>query len=269
MGEVDKVCLQMFRNFQVALNVTKQPPTPNLFHEPFFGERSLITEICSKMIFYCPISSVYFPPIALPRFDNFVSFLLYIIFAHLVLFPLFYASHNFVVSQSRASFLTWTVVEITTQCFKDSVSMVTNSISTEAINLLLSASCNIAFNLTFRTSLLKIRKDHIFERACFVLSRHEFLRFVVLVPSCLQSSRHRLTHRIGIELACVYVDNWPAQIHWFADKSFVNQSFACKDNGETTKHIFPNLFQQVFVAFSKTLKLWTCWFVQANVCQSR
>ena len=52
------VYLRMFRNFEVAMNVTKQPSTLNLLHESFFAERSLIGEICSKMIFYCCISSV-------------------------------------------------------------------------------------------------------------------------------------------------------------------------------------------------------------------
>ena len=220
------------------------------------------------MIFYWRISSVWFPLIALPYFNNLVSFLLDIFFAHLVLFPLFYPFHIFVVSQWRASLSTWTVVEITNHCFKDSATMVKNSINTKAINLLLSTSCNIAFNLTFRTSLSKRRNDHVFERTCFFLSRHEFLRFSVIVPSCIQFSRHWFTHRIGIEFCCLYADNWLAQIRWFADKSFVTHSFACKDNGGTTNHIFMILLQQVFVVFSKRVKLWICWFMQANVCQN-
>ena len=259
----------MFRNFEVALNVTKQPSTLNLLHEPFFAERSLLGEICSKMISYCRVGSVYFPPIALPHLNKFVSFLLDMFFAHLVLFPLFYPPHIFVVSQWRATFLTWTVVEITTHCFKDSVTRIRNPINTKAINLRLSTSCNIAFNPTLRTCLLKIRKDHIFEGACFVLSRHDFLRFRVIVASCIQSSRHWLTHRKGIELVCVYADNWLAQSRRLADKNFVNHSLACKDNGGTTNHIFTNFLQQVFVAFSKRVKLWICWFMRANVCQIR
>ena len=187
----------------------------------------------------------------------------------MVLFPLFYHSHDFVVSQWRASFLKWTIVQITTYCFKDIVTMVTNSINTKAINLLLSTSCNIAFNPILRTSLLKVRKEHIFEGACFVLLSHEFLRFRVIVPSCKQSSRHWLTHRIGIELACVYADNWLAQTRWIADKIFVKHSFTCEDNWGTTNHILTNLLQQVFVASRKRVKLWICWFMQANVCQIR
>ena len=206
---------------------------------------------------------------ALPHSNNVVSFLLDIFFAHLVLFSRSYHSHNFVVSQWRASFLTWTVGEITTHCFKDNVTMVTNSINTKAINLLLSTSCNIAFNPTFRTSFLKIRKDYIFEEACFVLLRHDFSRFRFIVLSCIQSSRHWLTHRIGIEFACVYADNWFAQIRWFGDEGFVNHSFACTDNGGTTNHIFTNLLQQVFIAFSKRVKLWICWFMPEIVCQIR
>ena len=268
-GKVGKVCFQMFRNFEVAMNVTKQSSTPNLLHESFFAERALIGEICSKMIFYSCISSVFFPPLALPHFNNFVYFLLDIFFAHLILFPLFYLSHNFVVSQGRAKLLAWTVVVITTHCFKDSVKMVTTSINTKAINLLLSTSRNIAFNFTIRTSMLNLRRNHIFKRACFVLSRRELLRFGVIVPSCIQSSRHWLTHRLGIELTCVYADIWFAHIRLFAEKSFVNHSFACKDNGRTTNHIFTNLLQQVLVVFSKRVKFWICWFLQANVCQIR
>ena len=206
-GKVGKVCLEMFRNFEVALNVTKNFSTPDILHELFFAERTFIGEICSKMSFYCRISSVKFPPVALPHFKLFSSVLLYIFFAHLVFFPLFYPSRNFVIIQCRASFLTWTVVEITTHCLKGSVTRVTNSINSKAINLLLSAGCNIAFNATFRMNLLKLGKDHFFERACFVLSGIEFLRFSVIVPSCIQSNGHWLTHRKGIELACVYADD--------------------------------------------------------------
>ena len=42
IGEVGKVCLQMFMNFELALDVTKQLSTLDLLHEPFFAEMSLI-----------------------------------------------------------------------------------------------------------------------------------------------------------------------------------------------------------------------------------
>ena len=178
--------------------------------------------------------------------------------------PFFYPSHTFVVRQGWASFMTWTVVEMATHCFKDSVTMLTNSINTKAINLLLSTSCNIAFNPTFGTSLLKIRKVHIFEKACFVLSRHEFLRFRVIVPSCVQSIWYWLSRRIGIELACVYAHNCLVQMRWFADKSFVNHSLAFKDKEGTTNHIFTNLLQQVFQSKVKTSNL----LIYAGKCSS-
>ena len=57
-GKVGKVCFQMFRNFEVALNVTKQPSTLNLVHEPFFAERTLIGEISLENEFHCRIGSV-------------------------------------------------------------------------------------------------------------------------------------------------------------------------------------------------------------------
>ena len=200
----------MFRNFEVAMNVTKQPSTLNLLHETFFSERSLVGEICSKMIFYCHIRWVYFPPFAIPHFNHFVSFLLDLFFAHLVLFHLFYPFHNFVVSQRRASFLAWTVVEITTHCFKDSVTMVTNSINTKAINLLLSTRCYIAFIFTFRTSFLIIGKDHIFKRMSFVLSRHEFFEiqchssilYTIHYARVDTSNRDRVGLRLCRHLTC-------------------------------------------------------------------
>ena len=155
----------MFWNFEVALNVTKKLSTSNLLHESFFAERTSKGKICSKMIFYCCISSIYFLSLELPHFNNFVSFLLDIFFAHLVLLSLFHPPDNFVVSQWRASFLTWTVVIVTSHSFKKCVTRITNN--TEAINILLSTSCNTAFKVTIRTSLLKMREDHFFERACF------------------------------------------------------------------------------------------------------
>ena len=240
-GGVGKVCLQKFRNFEVALNVTKQLSTLNLSHESFFAERLLIGGKLLEDDFLLSHRFGINPCNCPPVINKFVSFLLDIFFAHLVVFPLLYPTHIFVVSQGQASFLTWIVVEIPTHCFKDSVTTITSSINTKAFDLFLSTSFNIAFNPTFRTSLLKIRKDHVFKGACFVQSRHEFLRFRVIVPSSIQCSRHWLTHQIGRELACVHAVKWLEQIRWFADKSFVNHSLACKHKAGTTNHIFTNL----------------------------
>ena len=55
-------------------------------------------DICSKIAFDWCISFIETPLLTVPHFNNFVSPLLDIFFAHLVLFSLFYLSHNFVVS---------------------------------------------------------------------------------------------------------------------------------------------------------------------------
>ena len=137
---------------------------------------------------------------------------------------------------------------ITNHCFKDSVTMVTNSINTKAINLLLSTSCTFAFNPTYRTSLLKIREDHIFERACFVLSSYEFLTFGVIVPFSIQSSRHWLTHPIGIEL--VYADIWLAQFSDLRIKVSSTTALRVK-----TKKEPPTIFARIFTNKSLSLSL--------------
>ena len=104
-GKVGKVCLQMFRNFEVASNVTRQRSTLNILHEPFFTERSLIGEVCSKMIFFTVASVRYNSH----QSHSHISIILYpfcwIYSLHIWFCSFFYPSGNLVVSQGRASFL--------------------------------------------------------------------------------------------------------------------------------------------------------------------
>ena len=118
---------------------------------------------------------------------------------------LFYPSNSFVVSQRRSSFLIWTVVEITFHFFKDSVTMVTNSINTKAINLLMCTSCRTAFNPTFRTSLFKAREDNFFRKNVFCSVEACFfkIQYHSSILYTIQWTLVDTSHRDGVGL-CVY-----------------------------------------------------------------
>ena len=83
-----KYVFRMFRKFEVALNITKQPSTPNLLLEPFFAERSLIGEIIryNSNQLHLHISIILYPFCWIYSLRNWSC-------------SLFYPSHSFVVSQ--------------------------------------------------------------------------------------------------------------------------------------------------------------------------
>ena len=55
-GKVGKVVAQVFRHFNITLNVTKESPIDNSLQDFLFAERTFIGEICPKMVF--PVASV-------------------------------------------------------------------------------------------------------------------------------------------------------------------------------------------------------------------
>ena len=63
--------------------------------------------------------------------------------------------------------LTKTIVKKTSHSFKNSVTMIANSVYTEKVNFLLSTVGNVNLNFTVRSKSLKKFQDHILERTRF------------------------------------------------------------------------------------------------------
>ena len=76
-----------------------------------------------------------------------------------------------IFSENWAELLAGAKVVKATHCFKHSFAMRTKRIDTEAVNFFLSACVVEALNFTIRSCSWKIRHDHIFKAAGFVLSR--------------------------------------------------------------------------------------------------
>ena len=91
-------------------------------------------------------------------------------------------------------FLTGKVVTVTPHSFKNSVTRITKSIYTEAIDFLLSTSGNNTFIFAIWLTLLKIPQSRILKGASRVLASCESHGFRIVLPSRIQSSRPWLRH---------------------------------------------------------------------------
>ena len=157
----------------------------------------------------------------------------------------------------------------TTHCFKHSVAISTEPIGIETVNLLLSSCCVKAFNSAVWSHSFIIRYDHIFETSGSILTRLESLKIFIKLVSCVQSCRHRLTYWVKVELTSIYSNNRFSIICGLVDVSLVNNRFTCKHYWRSSKNIFPNFWQQIFIAFCEWMKFCTDRTVQTNVGQVR
>ena len=103
--------------------------------------------------------------------------------------------------KTRSSILTRTVMYLTNHRFKNFLTMLAISISTQAINFFLSFCSVVAINIALNPSWLKLQHEHVFKRSKSVLPWLEFLRFLLGVPTRIKASGQLLTLRIRIELA--------------------------------------------------------------------
>ena len=116
-------------------------------------------------------------------------------------------------------------------------------------------------SVTFWSCFLEIGHDHIFKAAGLVLSRRNSTRLWIKIPTCIQTGRHRLTHRVGILLAGINPNNRFAYVCRLSNKSFINNCFACKNDTWTINNIFSNFLQKVFISFCEWIELCISRFV--------
>ena len=147
--------------------------------------------------------------------------------------------------------------------------MTTNSINTEAINLLLSTSSDINLNVAIWLTSLKLWQNHILKGARFVLASCESLGFRILLPTRIHWSWHWLAHWVGIKLTSIGTNNWFAQVWCFAYKNSIYRSFTGEDNRRTAQDIFSYLLEQNFIRLCKRIKFWISRFMQTNIAQTR
>ena len=129
------------------------------------------------MLFNCIAFFVQCPPFALPHFNNFEAFFLYIVSSQCIELSLLATTLNIIFSERRTQLLTGAEVVKATHGLKHSVTIGRNPIDNELVNFLLSACCKEAFNFTFWSCSMYIKHDHIFETAGLVLSRWASTRF--------------------------------------------------------------------------------------------
>ena len=227
----------MFANFNITLNITEESPINNSLQELFFTQSSFVGKIFAEVNFDWCISFIETLPLIFPYFNSLVTLLLYVMPTHLNVLSLLHSLLSIGICKRGTCFLTWSVVIVTPHSFKDSVTMITNPIYTEAINFLLSTSSGITLNFALWSTLLKIPQNHNLKGLGFVLAS-ECLVFIIVLPSRIRPSWHWLKHWVGIKLTSIDTDNWFAQVWWFAYKSFIHYSFTCKDNRRTANHIF-------------------------------
>ena len=164
--------MQMLRNFNITLNVSKKLPSKKFLHTRLFFhfQRTFKGKVFSGTTFDWCFSSKETPPLTLPHLNDSGSFLSYVHSTDLFLLSLLNSLFSFNISWGRVCFLTLTVVIITSYSFKNSVTIVPNSIYTETIIFLLSTNSNITLNSTVWLSCLKKWETRFLERARFVLA---------------------------------------------------------------------------------------------------
>ena len=115
--------------------------------------RSFVGKSCSKVIFDVYIVFKLISPTTLPHFFYGVSFSpMYLFEDHLFPFP--GSTFDFVINKAGSSFLTGAEMEITTHCFKNSLTMVAITINTEAISFLLCSCSVVTLNFAIRSFCL-------------------------------------------------------------------------------------------------------------------
>ena len=125
-----------FRKFNITLNLTEETSTKKSSAEKFLPWRTLVKKIFSEMILDWCISFVQTPLLALPHFHNLILLLLIVLSCSLF----FNSPLSICYTQRKSHSLTKTVVILASHSFKNSVTMIANSIYTEAITFLLLTS---------------------------------------------------------------------------------------------------------------------------------
>ena len=137
------------------MNVIEDIFTIQILRETFITLSTLKGMDFSEMILDTGISTREIPPLALPQFYKLIPVLMYVLSAHLILLHLLYSLLNFCDTQRSSVFLTNTVMIITTHSFKNSFTVIANSVYTATIERLLSTSSNITLNSTTWSSSIK------------------------------------------------------------------------------------------------------------------
>ena len=133
----------------------------------------------------------------------------------------------------------------------------------KSVDVLLSSRCINTLYLTVRSRGLRITISHnnILKTACLVELGFEPLNIKIILPACVQSSTHFLTHSIGIKLKGIKSDDELAAFWRRLNACFFHNSFSCEHNWGTSNQIFSGFLQQIFVTFRNWIKLGFDWFV--------
>ena len=136
----------------------------------------------SDVIYDLVIGFENFPPVTLPHFFNFVSFLFYVFPSHTIhLSPLLITSFNILICYGGTSFLV-----VTSHCFEHCLTVITILVHIGNVNFLMFSRREKTLNFAFWSCFLVEKHDHILKVARSFMSSLEFLHITVKLQSRVQ-----------------------------------------------------------------------------------
>ena len=135
---------------------------------------------------------------------------------------------NFLLSERRTSFWTWTILIIASYGFKHSLSVSSKVINTVCINSFRCTRRIEIFHVILWLDSLKGRHDHIFKTSRLVLTRFKLANILIWFPSRMQTSWQCLTDTERLKLSSINSDNGLEPCCRIPNKSIVRNSFPCK-----------------------------------------
>ena len=137
-------------------------------------------KVGSDVIIDIVIGIETFPPVTLPHFFHFVSFLLNVFFlSHIINLSLLVSSLNILFCYGGTSFLTGTELVVANHCFEHCFSVTTITVHNKTVNFLLFSRCENALNFTISSCFLIERHGPILKIASSNVSGFELLNILV------------------------------------------------------------------------------------------
>ena len=168
--KVWEVTFQIFGHFNITLNVSKEFPINNSLQKLFFAHRTLLWKIFLGDEFWLRHQFHGNTTIHTPLSQQ-IDILSVVCNPYAsCLAPFFLLLSQYLHHSEKLCFWTKRIVIITSHSFKNSVTMIANSVYTEKkINFLFLTISNITLKFTVRSKLLKNWLNHIVKRKRFIL----------------------------------------------------------------------------------------------------
>ena len=178
---------------------------------------------------FCWICFEMLPPLTLRHFLIFVISFFYVLLSQLFNFSLLISPFNILFCQWWTSFLTAEVI-LATHSFKYSFRVIAAAIIRETVNFFLLSGCVKNLNFEFWSQFVIEGQNHVLKISCYVFHSFKPTTFRGILPSCVKSGRHLLTHWECIKLARVNSNDSLANIRRVTNVCFIDNSFSKRSN---------------------------------------